>query len=61
MTGWWSPGDRWVVQLFGPEGTLSQLSGECSSLLLVSGEHTVSFQLIEHETKNQGLEEQSLA
>ena len=50
-----------MVQLFGPEGTLSQLSGECSSLLLVSGEHTVSFQLIEHETKNQGLEEQSLA
>ena len=60
MTGRWSPGDRWVVQLFGPEGTLSQLSGECS-LLLVSGEDTVSFQLIEHEAKKQGLEEQSLA
>lgn len=49
------------LQLLGPKGTLSQLNGECSSLLLVSGEHTISFQLIEHETKNQELEERSLA
>lgn len=49
------------LQLFGRKSTLSQLNRECFSLLLVSGEQRVPFQLIELETKNQELEEQSLA